>query len=185
MTARRPAPRCGQGGFTLLEVLVTMVISFMVAVPLLAWMIIGMKTEDVVDRESDRTQATNQLATYFPRDVASASEVVPSGVGCGGAAPTDVVVASMTIGRAGTQRVAYVVVAGSGGTQSLVRRVCGTDGSGTVESRVLDDVADGAGSVVAVCPPPTAGCPRVDLTVTTRRSGRIDVTGSRRIGADS
>ena len=70
----------GQGGFTLMEMLLVVAISGIIAVPIFAWMVTAFRTQEVVQRTSKATNATNQLTQFFPRDLSSASFVTVGGV---------------------------------------------------------------------------------------------------------
>ena len=185
----RRRSRRSQSGVTLIEVLITMAISLMVSIPLLAWMVVGFKTETVVNQTSVRSRSTNQLVAYFPRDIASSSQVVLGGPNCSSPGPSETVSLSIVNGTS-TRRTVYYVVPGASGTEgSLRRRTCTVAGSQTDDielvSGVVLPVATGAVATCSAIPSRHGDpCGRADLVVSTRKNGRVTVTGSRRIGLD-
>jgi len=183
--------RRGQGGFTLIEMLLVIAISGIIAVPVLAWMVTAFKTEEVVQRTSKATNASNQLAQFFPRDMSSASNVTlgSSAANCAGAPATDTVIASI-LNHDLSQQVVYVAVESGSGAAQFVRRTCTPSGPSTSQSVLVEKVA----LPIATSIKTTAGTlpnragdanARVDLAVTPSQGPEITVTGSRRTGSDT
>lgn len=86
-----------QQGFSMLEMLVTLVISSLVIIPVLAWMVIGYRTQDDLQRRSHDDRIASFLSQYFPRDVQTASAAATGGTPCGsGGAPVVAVVGTTT-----------------------------------------------------------------------------------------
>lgn len=183
--------RRGQGGFTLIEMLLVIAISGIIAVPVLAWMVTAFKTEEVVQRTSKATNASNRLAQYFPRDVSSASNVTlgSGAANCAGSPATDVVVVSL-LNHDLSQRIVYVAFEnGSGGAQ-FVRRTCPPTGPSDGQTVLVEKVGLPIASSITATPaslPSRPGDPnaRVDLVVTPSQGLDITVTGSRRTGSDA
>jgi PKD repeat protein len=127
--------RRGQGGITLVEVLMSVTIMAMVLGPVGAWMILSLNTVGpVAGRFSDTSQA-RILNTYLSRDVGSAEIVLDddflagkpdmdclSGGGAGGAVKLQLL--SLTDNT--WTRIVYTETAADG-TASLWRRVCAND----------------------------------------------------------
>lgn len=184
----RTAPR-SQTGFTLVEMLLVIAISGIIAVPVLAWMVTAFKTEVVVQRSSKATNASNQLSQFFPRDMSSASDVTIGGTNCAGAPATDVVVVSM-LNHDLSQRVVYAAVDTGSGTARFVRRTCTPTGAADSESVLVEKVtlpiANSIRTTVATLPSrPGDANARVDLVVAPSTGVEIAVTGSRRTGSDT
>ncbi len=132
----------GQGGFTLMEMLLVIAISGIIAVPLLAWMVTAFKTEQVVQRTSKATNASNLLAQYFPSDMSTAANVAlgSSASNCSGSPATDVVVASI-LNHDLSQRVVYIAVEDGSGGARFVRRTCAPTGPIDSQSVLVEKVA--------------------------------------------
>lgn len=182
---RRARRDCG--GFTLIEVLLVVAISGIIAIPILAWMVVGFRTEEVVQTNSAVAGATNELGIYFARDVSSASEVDLAKTNCAGAAPGETVELSL-LNHDQSQRIVYLgVVRGRSG--SLIRRICAPSGPTVDEVVLFDDVALPLANSLTTTPSsssvrPTDPWARIDLRVITTKGSSIDVTGSRRTGSD-
>lgn len=181
-----------QAGFTLVEVLITVAISLMVSIPLLAWMIVGFKTEAVVERTSARSQATNQLSAFFPRDISSSSLVNTSApLNCGPDKPGERVIASILNGTL-TKQISYVITpAAKGSKGELVRRVCAVGGTTVEDTSILVyDLPDtSAASATVTCSQvatrPGDACGRAEISASLGSGPRVTATGSRRAGADA
>ena len=178
-----------QAGLTLVEVLLTIAISGIIAIPVLAWMVTGFKTEQVVKNASNMTRASNQLNQHFTRDMSSASLVTIAGSNCAAAPATDTVLVSM-LSHDMSKLVVYAGVTGDAAGQ-LVRRVCPAAGGPVDEEQtLLENVALPLASNLTATPatiPSRPGDPaaRVDLTVKARDGAVLRVTGSRRTGSDT
>lgn len=177
-----------QAGLTLMEVLLTVAISGIIAIPVLAWMVVGFRTERVVASASDTTRALNQLNLEFTRDMSSAAVVTLAGSNCAAASPSEAVLVSI-LNHDLSELIVYVgVVDGPHG--QLVRRTCTPAGASTGSETVVEDVAlPLSANLVATAStlPSRPGDPaaRVDLSVTDRDGSNFRVTGSRRTGSDS
>ncbi|MFN8050423.1 MAG: prepilin-type N-terminal cleavage/methylation domain-containing protein [Acidimicrobiales bacterium] len=183
--------RRGQGGFTLVEVILTISIGSIVMLPLLAWMVLGFRTQVVVGTASSRTAATNLLGAYLPRDVAAA-KVTLGGSDCPsvpavnvGSPPygPDRIVFSVA---GATTTVKYVLRPEDATVGTLIRRVC--VGGGVDDTVIADGVKMTAASPVsATCSArasysePASDCGRLDVTVVLNDGRSLDVSASRRV----
>lgn len=195
MTARerltRNQGRAGQGGFTLIEVLITIAIGAVIMVPLLAWMTLGYQTQVSLTNNSSRTAARNLVASYLPRDVGAATSVDPVPTDCanpvpGGAGAADRVVLSMVAAGASPVRTVYLVRPVDAESAVLVRRTC--TGSQVEDIELVERVdLPMSTSVAAACEGPcNQRFGRVNLSIRlVDGRGTINVTASRRIGSDS
>lgn len=188
MTGRTASRRArDQAGLTLVEVLLTIAISGIISIPVLAWMVVGFKTERVVESSSELTRATNQINRLFARDISSAAQVTVGGADCAGVASGATVVVSI-LNHDLTQRVVYAgVVDGSAGR--LVRRTCPPTGAVVEDETLFDDIALPLSTNLVATPsaaPSRPGDPsaRIDLAATDVKGRTLRVTGSRRTGSD-
>lgn len=178
-----------QVGLTLVEVLLTIAISGIITIPVLAWMVTGFKTEQVVRDSSDLTRATNQVNRHFTRDMSSASVVTIAGSNCVGSPASETVLVSM-LNHDMTRLTVYAGVSGDRVGQ-LVRRTCDpTAGTVDEEATLLENVALPLSANLTATPSTIPGRPgdpaaRVDLTITARTGAVLRVTGSRRTGSDT
>lgn len=191
MSARIRSRRGAQSGFTLIEMLLVVAISGIIAVPVLAWMVTAFKTEEVVQRTSKATNASNQLAQFFPRDMSSAADVTlgSGAANCAGSPATDVVKVSI-LNHDRSQRVVYVAFEDGSGGARFVRRTCTPTGATDSQTVLVEKVALPIATSIRTTPGPLPNRPgdanaRVDLAVTPSRGVEITVTGSRRTGSDT
>lgn len=178
--------RRSQAGFTLVEVMITALISTMITIPLLAWMIVGFKTEGAIDRASTRNQAVNRLSADFAKDASSSSQMIAGGTSCGPLAAGETTVVSLLNGAI-TQRIVYLVATDAAGTPRLVRRTCLPDGSGISDRTVIPKLGlPAASAVTPTCTLPSSkpGADRCTLTIKLPSGPAVSVTGSRRTGLD-
>lgn len=181
--ARRGA---SAGGFTLIEVILSVALAAAIILPLLAWMQVGLSSQDTSTRRIDDNIGTNLLTTWFPRDVQNAANgsVATFGANCSGGTATGGTVALSVIG---SSAILYTVTTGDQGA-GLWRRVCTTIGAGgTLISELL--LVPGATSATVTCANrqnSTIGeiCWQVTMTVTGRTSQPIVVTTTRRTGGE-
>lgn len=68
----RPRPKSA-GGFTLVEVLMSMALIAMVMLPLMAWAVTAMQQQSTVSDRLERTRSTAKFKTYLARDIANAA----------------------------------------------------------------------------------------------------------------
>jgi PKD repeat protein len=171
--ARRRRRR-GQGGITLVEILVATGIASVMLAPIGAWLVLSLSTVGpTASRFSDASQA-RVLNTYLSRDVASAEIVLDAAylagsttADCDGGQGGGSVVLQLLSFSSGTwQRVTYTEhLAGS--TSSLWRRVCPNSGRALSEEvEILRGVTPSSAS--STCTPT---CDGADLT--TRRQVRL------------
>lgn len=180
----------GQGGFTMIEMLVVVALSGMIAIPVLAWTVVAFKTEATVDRTSRVTNATNMISQYLPRDVSGASVVSTVATNlC--ASPSEQVIVWM-FSRDQTQLIAYVGVPYAQGRARFVRRMCTPTGSRLTETVLVENIPTpvamnltAAALTATGQPGDPANAARVDVSVTVRQSSPITVTASRRVGSDA
>src|SRR5262249_10783247 len=136
--ARRARRRRSQGGMTLIEILVGIVIAGMIMGPLAAWAFGTLRTQSISKDELGRANATGLLNTYFLRDVASSRQVLLESDGAADCASVPGPVAPSAGGRVvvrlvqagtGTRSVVYSEVGGDAANPAVLwRRVCGATG---------------------------------------------------------
>jgi prepilin-type N-terminal cleavage/methylation domain-containing protein len=199
--------RHDEGGFTLVELMVSIAILALALMPILAWMSLGFRTEQDIQRRSHDARVTNLLAQYLPLDVQSAAEVSTQGDPCpladGSTVPpvpgpspaealppgtVETVVLALVhpdVGS-GAVRTIYGVEEASDGTGALWRTRCDV-ATGSLSSRVLlanhlIRPASGWRSLVS-CEPTGAlpqSCRQVTVVVRTRSNAPISVTALQR-----
>lgn len=157
MTRRRR--RSGQGGFTLVEVLVAIVIATLIIGPVSAWAVSTFRHQGVGKDELGRATATGLLNSYYVRDVASARQVAvnnPSAISnCGGippGSPPETVVLRLTRSGSAGGWIVYSEVRPTPTSAELWRRVCGPTGDLVDSTVVFDRVVPG--TVQTGCPEP-------------------------------
>ena len=151
---RRTGPRTrGQRGFTLIEVMLTVVLGAMIAIPLGAWMILGYETHDTLTKRSHDDGAAVFVTTWFQRDVATASSAFTVGPACppmegsASTAPPEVILTLVYSDfGSGSTRAVYAVAEDTGNDGvvrgTLLRRRCtnAPDSVTTAEVRLMDRV---------------------------------------------
>jgi len=129
---RRFRARSGQQGYTLVEVVATVVILGIIMVPLGTAMVVGFRTVVGIQDRLANSADVQKLSTYFPSDVASVDSdgVNPTSVNDGGvcqASPTEESLITFRwdkdLGEGGQTVVRYFG-RGSGLDSELVRRIC-------------------------------------------------------------
>lgn len=142
----------GEQGFTLPELLISIVILGVVVAPLAAATVMGFRATNGVDQKVLGAAGRNLLATYLAPDVQSATQIARSDTkGCGGAGTV------LEIQRGTSTVVAYVLQAYEGGSK-LVRKQC--DGAASVTSSATTQITS-----AAVTCDPTACAPPAGVTV--------------------
>lgn len=204
---RRPT---GQGGFTLVEVLLAVVVAAIVVTPLGMWMVMGYRTHDQVSRRSHDDDAAVFLATALQRDVLGADVAARGGTGCppadGSTLPEDAEPILQLTKRdlydveddpvqLTTYAVAEVPAPGGGVTGTLIRRVCTNEPPVTSQERVLADrierPLDGWSRMITcegrepdgsehAAYGPSDQCGRVTLTFIGRSGTPTSITAARR-----
>ena len=196
LAALRSARR-GQGGFSLMEVLLVSAISAMIAIPVLAWMITAFKTQGTVMATSRRTQVTTQLTQVFPRDLSKSTAVLFTSTDgatpgvlaydCSDADPADLVAASVVTGPGLT--IAVYAAGIRDGETVVVRRTCVVDNP-IIEEQVLGEPvrAEPAGLLVGSArlggAYPAAEISGVDLVLNLPNARPVTISGARRTGVD-
>lgn len=201
----RRAQTVGQGGMTLIEILIGIVIAGIIMTPLSAWALGTLRTQNISKDELGRANSTGLLNSYFLRDAASARNVALEADGArdctsppGPASPSagGRVVLRLFQAGTGTRSVVYSEAGGSGSTPAVLwRRVCGSTGELVEATKVFSRVV--FGSVGAGCPEPSStaanacvSASKVSLTLTPWvASGGpkppIVISATRRTGAAS
>lgn len=173
-----------------MEVLLVVGISSMLMIPLLAWMLLGLKVNATVESSSLDIKGRNLLTAYLTRDGAAASSAAAGGTDCvGGDGAGGTVVLSLLLPGEAAPSVVYSVVSDNGSTGSVWRRQCVVGGPATGEAEVVDVVAVPAGGwAAAVVCAERAGragdtCGRIDVSFDTPRGQVVQAAVTRRIGA--
>lgn len=205
-----PEERHDQEGFTLVELMVSIAILALALVPVLAWMSLGFRTEQDIQRRSHDARVTNLLAQYVLLDVQSAAEVSTQGDPCPWAnrstvppVPAPSQAEALPLGTAetvvlalvhpdvgsGAVRTIYGVEEASDGTGALWRTRCDVV-TGSTSTRVLlaDHLIKPAGGWTSLVSCASADglpepCRQVTFTVRARSSTPISITAARRNSA--
>lgn len=206
--------RAGQGGFTLLELLLVLGISGLLIGPIAAWTILVMRQNPVQRDGMIATAQADLVRAYFPEDVAVAGAAddykgsqpsnadwntwrteCTSGVGATGRPLTVLITQSFE-----PVKIIYSVAesrdggAAVPGESSLWRSECKANtGELLNESQLIRNVIDDTTRTTATCSSPTLAngdpdkpCRRIGLRITTdEREGRIDLSATRRLDARS
>lgn len=166
MITGRVASR-SQAGFTLFELLVVVAVGGIIAIPLMAWVVLGVKSEASNQVRSAESTAANLISRYLPPDVAASSAVTNvGGVDCTGGVRTGgtVVLSVVRVAASGSRVAVYTARTSTSGGHELVRRVCDTAGGPVTSETKL-----AAGLVT----PPSGWS---SIVVCGNRSGRVNDT---------
>jgi len=179
-----------QQGFTLLETMLTVVLTALLVAPLVGWAFVASRQQVATITRNIDGASVGFLRTTFLRDVASSHTAnvgtAANGTDCAGgsaaaAAPTDTVL--RLVATTGP-RVVYNRAASSDGTGvSIWRREC-TGGTATSESELVRDI-DPASVAVACTARPGMGssdCGRISMRVDTVSGQVVSMTASLRAG---
>jgi hypothetical protein len=162
MTAVRHdlALRRGQAGMTLVEILLAATIAGVVLVPVTAWLVMTVRTQEVANDQLDLSNATGLLRTVLIGDVASAALVSAGGSDCIGGQGSAGQVRLQILPAGGTRRVVYSEAPASGdpSRRSLWRRECNlTPDTLLSASELVQDVRPA--STTASCPDASGSTP--------------------------
>lgn len=208
------ARRGGQGGFTLLELLLVLAISGLLIGPVAAWTILVMRQNPVQRDGMVATAQADLVRAYFPEDVAvaGAADDYKGSQPAGGR--WDTWRKECLSGHAATGRPLTVLITQAfepvkvmysvaptldggnvvSGSASLWRSECKADtGELLTESQLIRNVIDDSSRTTATCSSPTLAngdpdkpCRQIQLRITTEeRDGRIDLSATRRTDARS
>lgn len=188
-SARRPTDGCTrarpQAGYTLLEVLLTLVIGLILLVPVGAWMLMAMRQQGPTAARFTEAAQARIANTYLSRDVGSAELVRTAGdpdMGtCAGTSLAEVELETVSV-RDDLLRTVYASV-DDGTSVNVHRRTClVSDGVVIDDTKVLRDVGTTAGATCA--PASLTSCRQVTFTATLPAGARIDVRAMRRATLD-
>lgn len=207
MIAARSA-RTGQGGATLLEVLLVVAISALLIGPVSAWMLLVLREQPNQRDAMIGTATADLLRAEFPEDVsvAGAADDYQGAQAAGGrwdtwrqecagaASSTGRPLAVLVSQAVEPVKVQYRVVTESGsGVGALWRVECEADTGVLIsEKEVIDDVVDDPARTTVVCSSPTlangnpdAPCRQIRLLVERDRGRPIELSATRRTDARS
>ena len=173
-----------QAGVTLVEVLVAILLTVLIAVPVSAWTISTLRQQRDARSTLSNATSTGSLNSYFTADVASARSVAPTGGDCvGGEGGSGTVRMAIVAGGLDQTRIVYSEARPQGSSpgsteRSLWRRVCAPDGTTAAATEVFESMLPG--SVSLQCPNTTVPTPTVAVACDTpaNRRVRLSVTPS-------
>ncbi len=179
-----------QGGFSLLETMITVMLAGLIMAPIFGWAFVASRQQAATVTRNIDGASVGLLRTYFLRDVASASGAMAgtgaNGGDCSGgtaaaAAATDTL---LNLASAPGERVVYNRATASDGTGlSIWRRVC-AGATATVETELTRDIEPSSLAVSCAARPgmPSTDCGRISLRVTTDRGQAVSMSASLRAG---
>ncbi|MCZ7525328.1 MAG: type II secretion system GspH family protein [Acidimicrobiia bacterium] len=166
-------PRAAEGGFTLVELLVTIAILGLISGPLAASIIVGLRSTDTTRARLGEANDTELLGSYLVPDVQGA-RLADTAADCGGAT-----VLRLTVSPDGEpDRTLGYHVAAAGDGWELRRRRC--EAGAAVDDRPIVHELAAAGDVTVAIAPDPAGWRTVTVTVDQPETGTFELTGSRR-----
>jgi prepilin-type N-terminal cleavage/methylation domain-containing protein len=176
-------------GFTLVELILTMVISSIIMGALASSIIVGLKTTDDTQQRLAESHDAQIAAAYFVNDVQSADYVSLPDIGCVQAGETPLV--TLEWFDAGFVKTAAYFVASAGTERRLSRRFCLNDAStGTTTTDSLVTIAHFLSTSTdpsVVCDPscPATGTSKptkVTISIVDSSGYSFDLAGARRVG---
>lgn len=186
----RGEPARGERGATLVEIMASLTIGVTVVVPLLAWMLLGLRTGADTEVVSGDARGRNLLGVYLSGDVAAAAAVVPGGTPCADDPdPGAEVLLTVAVGEGEPLAVYSVGTAPGDPHPSVWRRVCLAAGASSSATRLVDAVvAPAAGWPAAVACGARAGfvddpCGTVELAFSTPQDHVVRAGATRRVEA--
>lgn len=127
---------------TLVETLLTIMLSALMVLPMLGWTTLALKEQADVQLRNLTGSSLGLVRTYFVRDVTNADRAVTAGADlddCATKGSTPLLVLAQ-----GERRTSYVLSPAEGSSNTLVRQVCAAPGGTVVESTdLLADVIRG------------------------------------------
>lgn len=184
-----PRNQRGQSGVTLIELLLVLTVSGLIAIPTLSWIFLGLQSEEANQTRSAEATASNVLTFHLLRDLAASTAVTAGGTDCaGGTHDGGTVVLSIETDST-SPTVVYAVVSDAGSGARLARRSCATaggavDGETRIAGRLTMPAAGWASIVTCADRPGRTADPCGQVTVELPfESGRVlSVRGTRRVG---
>jgi len=181
----------GQGGFTLIEILVAIAISALLLVPLSAWTILALRQQPVLQDQMLRTATSGFLGSYWPSDVTIAGKAATDTTAawasdCPGLGPgRGSVQAVMVTGGTDIYKAVYSEAPASddASLRSVWRRTCDV-GTGALLSvtEVFEDVVAGSTDVICTSQPGDSNCREMRLVTRARtQANPIQVSATRRL----
>jgi prepilin-type N-terminal cleavage/methylation domain-containing protein len=206
---RHESNRGAQAGFTLIEVIVVLAISTLIAVPVTAWAISTLRQQDLSQALLRNAVNTGTIGSHFSKDVASAAQLIahPGGGDCdGGGSGSGGDVVLSVVPSASSNRVVYSEAPSGAATghNTLWRRECGPTGALASATELFERVVPGSVRLTCLratgdttgdpCESATNRRVRLQLTPQTPEASRdVDLHATRRVtpgtdiirGADS
>ena len=187
--------RSDQGGFTLVEVMLSIAISVLLIVPVSMWLVLAMRQQGPTASRFTESAQARIANTYLSRDVGSA-ELIRVGsfggapTGCGAIAGDTVLLQLADDIDDGTEvpvRTVYVTNSEDGVT-SVFRRTCRLNDPTVLEDsvRILEDVVpSGSQAPQFTCAEGGDECLQVTFTATLAEGGEVNVRAMRRSTLDA
>lgn len=178
-------------GYTLVEVLMSVGLSSVIAVPLLGWALLAVQQQPRADASLTRTNGAALLGNAFARDVPAAVRVELAGSDCiGGESAGGVVAVALVSGGVDPTRTTYVEKASqdpvSGDPESsLWRRRCTLGGALLSEDELVHQVRPTSTSGGCETPAGSDPCRIVELSYETVRDDEpVRLRAQRRAGVE-
>ncbi|MFA5890348.1 MAG: prepilin-type N-terminal cleavage/methylation domain-containing protein [Actinomycetota bacterium] len=166
-------------GFTLVELVITMVILGIIGAAISTAIVVGLRTTDATQTRLAQSHDRQMTPAFFITDVQSSDDVSLSDTTCSGVIP---VVRFQWTDQGVVKVAAYAIVAAENERQ--LRRYYCEDSVVINTSSVVHNLSVSVNPVLVCTPacPGTSTPSKVTLTITDTSGASFDVVGSRRVG---